>query len=797
MPKGSSNSAGTGKDLNLDHLKNKGKGDDQGKRFVFRTFAKRVANVNIDVHHSLVGDEADERELSGVDALAAVPLAHKTTEKWVELNCTAGWKAFQKEVSPLLLSVPLMLHKRAELFACVRKHLSAAPAISLKPILEVTAAIAADLRQEFYGEFPALLRTLATLLSPSDVEMLEDTFSTLCYLFKYLLRQLLDDLPAAFEAYRPLLAHDRAHVREFAAESFSYLLRRLPVGRLPSVLTSAIVPHIGVRGVALDRGIAQLLFHVTVGLGHAFHSKAPHLLKSVLAILHPAFSPSACRAKLARPSDGDGDVPMDAPADGGVEDDDAASHNHLVVVVAESLHLMSEHTRRQHAEVLWTPLLGACKEALAVWSRRLQRTHGEAEGEEADDGNAAKRASRLAAASAHARALLQLLCQWVGERRGSRVPEGGKLALVTMLCDVTDAPTLAAAASVEEGAGESAGVLHELLQTLAAALLTRCPQPVEEAAVQMRATPAITTILSCTPLAPPVCGLAAIRFGLALVTWKHFAARVLDLMLTACNGAARLHPLDVTAALYSIVHTDPTLMLALAPPSKKANAACVDVLCDAVEGLRPPTTVSKKKSAAAATAAAPSVPSGWAALQVIHRCEGIGARARARLGAALTALVNSSPAALAAHAAAPQSVGMTLHAAAIEAYMALARDGTPTDADALKPAAAIEPALRALTQTPPPDAKAFGGDDAATHKWASPALLHACAKLVNALDDGAAMPDEALLELVRHQVHCDLSDAAADVRGAALELCQSLHSRTWLTVTPDGVKADDELTGKI
>ena len=47
-------------------------------------------------------------------------------------------------------------------------------------------------------------------------------------LFKYLLRQLLADLPAAFDAYRPLLAHERPHVREFAAESFSYLLRRTP-----------------------------------------------------------------------------------------------------------------------------------------------------------------------------------------------------------------------------------------------------------------------------------------------------------------------------------------------------------------------------------------------------------------------------------------------------------------------------------------------------------------------------------------------------------------------------------------
>ena len=181
MPKGSSSSAGTGKDLNAAHLRHKGRNDNAGKRFVFRTFAQRVAAVNIDVHHSLTGDAADEQELAeGDGALEGTPLAARTLERWVELNCTAGFSAFHAEIAPILLSVPLMLHRRSELFACLRRHLASAASLSLKPMLEVTAAVAADLRQEFYPEFPALLSTLAALLSPSDVEMLEDTFSTLC-----------------------------------------------------------------------------------------------------------------------------------------------------------------------------------------------------------------------------------------------------------------------------------------------------------------------------------------------------------------------------------------------------------------------------------------------------------------------------------------------------------------------------------------------------------------------------------------------------------------------------------------
>ena len=57
MPKGSSGSAGTGKDLN--------QGDAaEGKRFVFRTFAKQVAAANIDVHHSRTGMPCRTRQPS-------------------------------------------------------------------------------------------------------------------------------------------------------------------------------------------------------------------------------------------------------------------------------------------------------------------------------------------------------------------------------------------------------------------------------------------------------------------------------------------------------------------------------------------------------------------------------------------------------------------------------------------------------------------------------------------------------------------------------------------------------------
>jgi U3 small nucleolar RNA-associated protein 20 len=369
----SARASGEGKDLNLKLVDRKS--DNDGKRFIFRTFAQRVAAANIDVFHRLTADQADERELLGGDITDA-PLAMSTMERWTELNCTGAFKAFNKELSPMLLSVPLMLHRRAELFSALNRHLAAAPSMALKPMLEVTSAIAADLRQEFYAEFPALLATLAALLSPSDVQLLEDVFSTLCYLFKYLLRQLLADLPAAFGAYRPLLAHERAHVRDFAAESFSFLLRRLTASKLPSAVAHAILPHVGAHGAALDQGIAQLFFYTVRGLGHAFHSRAPIVVKALILLLHPTFgslAPASVSAPLARGAAAKALAREAAAKALAVREGGGGDEGPLMPVVVEALHLMSEHTRRAHASGVWIPLTDELKGAIEAWLRRLRR----------------------------------------------------------------------------------------------------------------------------------------------------------------------------------------------------------------------------------------------------------------------------------------------------------------------------------------------------------------------------------------------------------------------------------------
>ena len=139
------------KSLNPAYTDNHGAKSD-GKRFVFQNFAKRVATVSLDEVHRRT-DLSDLREEGSTYAAS-------TLERWVELNSTVQFKEFRTQLAPLVMTVPLILRRRQQIFEIVRAHLAVAPVIAIKPMLEVTAALAVDLRQEFYPEFPALLRNV-------------------------------------------------------------------------------------------------------------------------------------------------------------------------------------------------------------------------------------------------------------------------------------------------------------------------------------------------------------------------------------------------------------------------------------------------------------------------------------------------------------------------------------------------------------------------------------------------------------------------------------------------------------
>jgi hypothetical protein len=142
---------------------------------------------------------------------------------------------------------------------------------AIKPILELVAAFARDLQSEFYDFFPRVLHALMQLVDPQDPNLLECVFSCLGLLFKCLHRLMLEDLPNVFAHYRSLLFTEhikgtrKSFIRAFAAETFSFLLRKIKSRQRLSMMLDIMLQSVHDDSIEVDKeividGLCRLLF---------------------------------------------------------------------------------------------------------------------------------------------------------------------------------------------------------------------------------------------------------------------------------------------------------------------------------------------------------------------------------------------------------------------------------------------------------------------------------------------------------------------------------------------------------
>jgi len=80
----------------------------------------------------------------------------------------------------------------------------------------------------------SMSQALVRLVSPQDhsdvsSDLLKHSFTALAFLFKFLRKQLVDDLDNFFTLFHPLLGPGhRDFVRQFAAEAYGFLMRKIP-----------------------------------------------------------------------------------------------------------------------------------------------------------------------------------------------------------------------------------------------------------------------------------------------------------------------------------------------------------------------------------------------------------------------------------------------------------------------------------------------------------------------------------------------------------------------------------------
>lgn len=365
----------------------------------FLTFSERLANVNIDVIHRIdrTGSYNEEVETYFYEAL----------NKWRDLNLTDHFTTFLKEVSNKCQSFNLLVFHQKAIVESLKTHLSVKGSMAFQPLLDLVVQLARDLQTDFYPHFPDFFVIITAILETQDTEVLEWVFTCLSYLYKYLWRLMVKDMTTIYSMYSKLLAHKKEHIRNFAAESFSFLMRKVPDFDALFTLMFTDLDDQSHKAA----GVGQLIFEMCKGVRNMFHSCANAALPAALRKLGPS-------------------------AEG--EDEEEA----VVVLpweaVKEALDHMCEsaanHVEKEHFLVLWDALEGCLKQVVP----RLQ-------GSGADE--ASKQLERL----------LFLYHTLVQHRKGAKVTKPSAVCETLLV--------------LVQSSGQSYSCCQRLLQVLASLLL--------------------------------------------------------------------------------------------------------------------------------------------------------------------------------------------------------------------------------------------------------------------------------------------------------------------------------------
>eukprot|EP00698_Gefionella_okellyi_P013125 TRINITY_DN3578_c0_g1_i1.p1 TRINITY_DN3578_c0_g1~~TRINITY_DN3578_c0_g1_i1.p1 ORF type:complete len:2700 (+),score=760.97 TRINITY_DN3578_c0_g1_i1:176-8101(+) len=227
------------------------------------------------------------------------------------------------------------------------KHLHVPGSLALAPILDLIAVLAQDLRSEYYEFFPMVIANVPELLDPREKETMQAATQCLNYLFKFLLKQIVADVDNAFSLFVPLFRHNKEYVRNFAADTFAFIVRKLHAPQLQHLM-ELMFAQLSKENDAMGNGVATLMFQAVKGVQNRFHSKMPRILNMLFEQL----------------------------------DDSTDERN--VDILHEMLELMNDHCRRNTSGDVWTALHAETKRVLELWSddpsattsQRLQHSVG-------------------------------------------------------------------------------------------------------------------------------------------------------------------------------------------------------------------------------------------------------------------------------------------------------------------------------------------------------------------------------------------------------------------------------------
>ncbi|KAE9551870.1 hypothetical protein FO519_004919 [Halicephalobus sp. NKZ332] len=243
--------------------------------FKWVSFNEQISRLNAGVVSSrlkLLGESLDQE----THFFAAVTA-------WNDKDYGDDYRAFLDDIPyDELASYAQLLHYKDEIFEALQYHLSIENSKAYPALLDIAISFVVDLKEDFFPFLWAFFDTVIALLerTRADAVVLDVGFKALANLFQIHWRTVTKSLRKVFVRFSPLFGSSTVYIRRFAAEAFSFLLRKSQA--IPKLCQFLYEQAHEADKRHIKDGISQLLFNGIKGVHKQFQSRTAELLKDFI-----------------------------------------------------------------------------------------------------------------------------------------------------------------------------------------------------------------------------------------------------------------------------------------------------------------------------------------------------------------------------------------------------------------------------------------------------------------------------------------------------------------------------------
>lgn len=261
---------------------------DDKHRHSYRSFRQRVDSLKIDPHSRLSVRAHDYVETSFFDSV----LKH-----WMEVNISGNFLDLVDVVRPISRSLSQILLHKDVIFDSLEQHLLKNDPYSLQAVSELMTQFAHDLGPDFLPYYSRYLSSLLQVITSTTIDdsqnvkntsnTLEWCFTSMAFVFKYLSKDLSQDVNITFDKFLPVFTTNKKdYLRRFCAESLSYLIRKLSETSTEKFMNQVInkMDFTEPSNELYQDSVISLITETMTNSGGSFHSKTSSLMRILWTI---------------------------------------------------------------------------------------------------------------------------------------------------------------------------------------------------------------------------------------------------------------------------------------------------------------------------------------------------------------------------------------------------------------------------------------------------------------------------------------------------------------------------------